>query len=238
MRGKCVGDVFFGFVARGSECEYAVDVWAVCAPAAVFGLFVDDQVALHRRSFRPDVTGPIQTASVKAGVPPGLATHSQGSRAGVHTALTETTASTRKSSGRLRRTADAGRRRPRPCPAPPRSSGGRGAARGSKHELAALAATRYWCGSRSGVIVIGKACRSGRCRSVTASIAARCASWRRPLVPAKRAPVSRPAPKLGAYRAVSDSWLVDDRDAPRKQRHTAKRIHERLVDEYGDESPR
>jgi hypothetical protein len=37
-----------------------------------------------------------------------------------------------------------------------------------------------------------------------------------PLVPAKRAPVSRPAPKLGAYRAVIDASLVDDREAPRK----------------------
>jgi transposase len=51
--------------------------------------------------------------------------------------------------------------------------------------------------------------------------------------PAKRAPVSRPAPKLGAYRAVIDSWLLADRVAPRKQRHTAKRIHQRLVDEHG-----
>ena len=53
------------------------------------------------------------------------------------------------------------------------------------------------------------------------------------LPPAKRAPVSRPAPKLGAYRAVIDAWLLDDRVAPRKQRHTAKRIHRRLVDEHG-----
>jgi transposase len=54
-----------------------------------------------------------------------------------------------------------------------------------------------------------------------------------PLPPAKRAPVSRPAPKLGPYRALIDSWLVADRDAPRKQRHSAKRIWRRLVDEHG-----
>jgi transposase len=54
-----------------------------------------------------------------------------------------------------------------------------------------------------------------------------------PVPPAKRAPVGRPAPKLGAYRAVIDSWLEADRVAPRKQRHTAKRIHQRLVDELG-----
>jgi transposase len=54
-----------------------------------------------------------------------------------------------------------------------------------------------------------------------------------PLPPAKRAPVSRPAPKLGPFRAVIDEWLEADRKAPRKQRHTAKRIHRRLVDERG-----
>ena len=42
--------------------------------------------------------------------------------------------------------------------------------------------------------------------------------------PAKRVPVSRPAPKLGPYRAVMDEWMEADRDAPRKQRHTAQRI--------------
>ena len=52
-----------------------------------------------------------------------------------------------------------------------------------------------------------------------------------PLV--KRSPVGRPAPKLGPYRPVIDGWLEADRVAPRKQRHTAKRIHQRLVDEQG-----
>ncbi len=56
-----------------------------------------------------------------------------------------------------------------------------------------------------------------------------------PLPPVKRAPVGRPAPKLGAYRAVIDGWLEADRDAPRKQRHTARRVHRRLVDEHGAE---
>jgi transposase len=53
-----------------------------------------------------------------------------------------------------------------------------------------------------------------------------------PVPPVKRSPVGRPAPKLGPYRAVIDGWLLADRDAPRKQRHTAKRIHQRLVDEH------
>jgi len=53
-----------------------------------------------------------------------------------------------------------------------------------------------------------------------------------PLPPVKRRPVGRPAPKLGPYRGLIDSWLDGDRDAPRKQRHTAKRIWERLRDEH------
>jgi transposase len=51
--------------------------------------------------------------------------------------------------------------------------------------------------------------------------------------PAKRAPVVRPAPKLGPYRRVIDEILIGDREAPRKQRHTARRIWQRLVEEHG-----
>ena len=51
--------------------------------------------------------------------------------------------------------------------------------------------------------------------------------------PSKRRPESRPAPKLGAYHGLIDEWLIADRLAPRKQRHTAKRIWKRLVDEHG-----
>ena len=54
-----------------------------------------------------------------------------------------------------------------------------------------------------------------------------------PVPPAKRSPVGRPAPKLGPYRGVIDGWLEADREAPRKQRHTAKRIWQRIVDEHG-----
>jgi transposase len=49
----------------------------------------------------------------------------------------------------------------------------------------------------------------------------------------KGVPESRPAPKLGAYRELIDAWLLADVDAPRKQRHTSKRIWRRLVDEHG-----
>ena len=53
--------------------------------------------------------------------------------------------------------------------------------------------------------------------------------------PAKRPPQGRTAPKLGELRAVIDGWLEADREAPRKQRHTARRIWQRLVEEYGAE---
>lgn len=39
--------------------------------------------------------------------------------------------------------------------------------------------------------------------------------------------------EAGAFRAVIDVWLLADREAPLKQRHTAKRIWQRLVDAHG-----
>src|SRR5438034_6018290 len=56
-----------------------------------------------------------------------------------------------------------------------------------------------------------------------------------PLPPPRKAPERRPAPKLGPYRPLIDGWLIADREAPRKQRHTAKRVWQRLVDEHGVE---
>src|SRR5712691_9226338 len=53
------------------------------------------------------------------------------------------------------------------------------------------------------------------------------------LPPPRKTPERRPAPKLGPYRGLIDGWLLADREAPRKQRHTAKRIWQRLVDEHG-----
>ncbi len=53
-----------------------------------------------------------------------------------------------------------------------------------------------------------------------------------PVPPAKRV-AGRAAPKLGAYRYLIDEWLLADLGAPRKQRHTSKRIWRRLVDEHG-----
>jgi transposase len=54
-----------------------------------------------------------------------------------------------------------------------------------------------------------------------------------PLPPARKRPAGRPAPALGPYRALIDGWLIADRKVSRKQRHTARRIWRRLVDEYG-----
>ena len=44
---------------------------------------------------------------------------------------------------------------------------------------------------------------------------------------------NRSAPKLGPFQAVIDQILVDDEDAPPKQRHTAAQIFRRLHDEHG-----
>jgi transposase len=53
------------------------------------------------------------------------------------------------------------------------------------------------------------------------------------LPPERRRPEGRPAPKLGPYRPLIDEWLLADREAPRKQRHTARRIWQRLCEEQG-----
>ena len=43
----------------------------------------------------------------------------------------------------------------------------------------------------------------------------------------------RPSPVTGPYLEIIKAWLKGDLDAPPKQRHTAKRVYRRLVDEYG-----
>jgi transposase len=43
----------------------------------------------------------------------------------------------------------------------------------------------------------------------------------------------RRRPAIEPYASVIDSWLLDDQDAPRKQRHTARRVWQRLVAEHG-----
>jgi transposase len=54
-----------------------------------------------------------------------------------------------------------------------------------------------------------------------------------PVPPPKRRPEHRPAPKLGPYRVLIDEWLAADLQGPRKQRHTARRVWQRLVEEHG-----
>jgi transposase len=51
--------------------------------------------------------------------------------------------------------------------------------------------------------------------------------------PERKRPEGRPAPALGAWREWIDEILIADQTAPRKQRHTAKRIGDRLAQEHG-----
>ena len=54
-----------------------------------------------------------------------------------------------------------------------------------------------------------------------------------PEPPGYRMSAARPRPKVGEFVGVIDEILTADRTAPPKQRHTSKRIFERLRDEYG-----
>ena len=54
-----------------------------------------------------------------------------------------------------------------------------------------------------------------------------------PEPPGYRRTAPRPRPKLGPFLPAIHQILEDDKKAPRKQRHTAKRIFERLRDEHG-----
>lgn len=52
-------------------------------------------------------------------------------------------------------------------------------------------------------------------------------------VPSYQQREPRPSPVMAPYRAVIGGWLAEDERAPRKQRHTARRIYDRLVAEHG-----
>jgi transposase len=52
-------------------------------------------------------------------------------------------------------------------------------------------------------------------------------------VPQYRLTKPRPCPVMDPYREIVIAWLKADQQAPPKQRHTAKRIYDRLVEEYG-----
>ena len=50
--------------------------------------------------------------------------------------------------------------------------------------------------------------------------------------PPLRKPAVRSAPVLGPWMALITQWLTDDLEAPPKQRHTGRRIWQRLVEEH------
>ena len=51
-------------------------------------------------------------------------------------------------------------------------------------------------------------------------------------VPPPRKAAEREAVAFGPYEPVVRSWLIADLDAPRKQRHTARRVWQRLLEEH------
>src|ERR1700674_2654266 len=52
------------------------------------------------------------------------------------------------------------------------------------------------------------------------------------LPPPRKVP-ARAAPRLGPWKAQIEAWLAADRTAPRKQRHTSRRIWQRLRHQHG-----
>ena len=53
-------------------------------------------------------------------------------------------------------------------------------------------------------------------------------------VPPPRRPYpSRPCPAIEPWSGVIDGWLIGDKEVPVKQRHTARRVWQRLVAEHG-----
>jgi transposase len=50
-------------------------------------------------------------------------------------------------------------------------------------------------------------------------------------VPPERKRPARSAPVMDRWKATVEEWLEADRSAPRKQRHTARRVWQRLIDE-------
>jgi len=54
-------------------------------------------------------------------------------------------------------------------------------------------------------------------------------------VPPPRKATPRPSPSLGPWKNTIDRWLAEDELVPKKQRHTARRIFQRLVEEHDAE---
>ena len=51
--------------------------------------------------------------------------------------------------------------------------------------------------------------------------------------PARKTYPPRSCPAIDPWAALIDAWLVTDLEVPRKQRHTARRVWQRLVAEHG-----
>ena len=51
-------------------------------------------------------------------------------------------------------------------------------------------------------------------------------------LPPPRAVPARAAPVMAPWRPIIRAWLIADREAPRKQRHTARRVWQRLLEEH------
>ncbi len=53
------------------------------------------------------------------------------------------------------------------------------------------------------------------------------------LPPPRKEYPPRPHPAMDPWMTIVDGWLLADQDVPRKQRHTARRVWQRLVAEHG-----
>jgi transposase len=54
-----------------------------------------------------------------------------------------------------------------------------------------------------------------------------------PLPPPRKEYGARSRPATDPWSGVIDAWLIEDKDVPRKQRHTSRRVWQRLVAEHG-----
>ncbi len=84
----------------------------------------------------------------------------------------------------------------------------------------------YYCEHKS-VRAIAREQGHGR-RVIREAIAGKSPSPRR-----YRLREAKPRPVIGPVAPIIDAWLEQDRSAPRKQCHTAKRVYDRLVAEHG-----
>jgi len=56
--------------------------------------------------------------------------------------------------------------------------------------------------------------------------------WNEPIE--KKNTMGRPT-KIGPYKEIIDGWLLEDKKARKKQRHTGKRVFDRLLEKFGSE---